>query len=162
MGKKAPPVYKLIDGNESEVERVKTSPELEYHMRDVREGRIFEILNGADSISIKAVETPGHLSDHLCFKLEEEFKGEGFSSIFTGDHIIGASSTYFTDYPKYFESLLKVKDLVESDKIETLYPAHSTSLYMKDICLPALPKVNDYIERRSQKDRKIEELADEI
>ena len=80
-------------------------------------------------------------------------------SIFTGDHIIGAKSTFFMDYPAYFKSLLKTKDIIEKFQVKTLYGAHSVSLYPKDVGLDASQKVNAYIKRRTKKDDKIEKLA---
>lgn len=49
--------------------------------------------------------------------------------------------------------------MIESHNIEILYPAHSVSLYKKDVCLKAKKKVEDYINRRVEKDRKIEKMA---
>jgi glyoxylase-like metal-dependent hydrolase (beta-lactamase superfamily II) len=49
---------------------------------------MFEI----EKLLIQPIHTPGHLSDHLCFLVTDE---EGKKSIFTGDHIVGASSTFF-------------------------------------------------------------------
>ena len=116
----------------------------------------------ADWVKVLPIETPGHLSDHLCFELIECIGGKIFKSIFTGDHIIGGDSTFFEDYPAYFASLQKTKKLVEEDQIETLYPAHSVSLYKRDICLPAQEKVDDYIKRREKKDRKLEKIANSL
>lgn len=116
----------------------------------------------ADWLKVMPVETPGHLSDHNCYQLIESIGGKQFKSIFTGDHIIGGDSTFFEDYPEYFKSLLKTKKIVMENQIETLYPAHSVSLYKHDICLPALAKVDDYITRRVKKDRKLEKIAEKL
>ena len=63
------------------------------------------------------------------------------------------------DYPAYFKSLLKTKDVIEKFKVKTLYGAHTLSLYTKDVALDAKSKVNEYIQRRTKKDDKIEKLA---
>ena len=80
-------------------------------------------------------------------------------SLFTGDSIIGSDSTFFMDYPSYFSSLLKTKELIVSHDISTLYVGHSLTLHTKDVCLAALPKVSAYIERRVRRDRHLETLA---
>ena len=80
-------------------------------------------------------------------------------SLFTGDSIIGANSTFFMDYPEYFKSLLKTKDLIIKHEIETLYVAHSLTLKTESIAIPALKKVNDYIDRRASRDKSLEKIA---
>ncbi len=68
--------------------------------------------------SLRAVATPGHTSNHLCFALE----GEGI--LFTGDHVMGWSTTIVSppdgDMTLYMESL---KRLLDRDERQLL-PAH--------------------------------------
>jgi glyoxylase-like metal-dependent hydrolase (beta-lactamase superfamily II) len=92
LGKREPIVYKFLDGNIVEKKRLNLMPKL--NINHTKEGDCFIV----DDMELCPIETPGHLSDHLCFLLKN---GEEYN-IFTGDHIIGADSTYFTDYPKYF------------------------------------------------------------
>ena len=40
-----------------------------------------------EGFTFEALHTPGHISNHLCFSLEEE------STLFTGDHVMGWSTT---------------------------------------------------------------------
>ena len=72
--------------------------------------------------TLRAVATPGHTSNHLCFALE----GEGL--LFTGDHVMGWSTTVVSppdgDMTLYMRSL---KDLLERD--DRLYlPAHGPAV----------------------------------
>ena len=57
--------------------------------------------------TIDAVHTPGHTSNHLCFALREE------QALFTGDHIMGWSTTVIAppdgDMAAYFRSLEVVR-----------------------------------------------------
>jgi glyoxylase-like metal-dependent hydrolase (beta-lactamase superfamily II) len=66
-----------------------------------------EIKDGASvpfgSKEILAVHTPGHTSDHLCFRLGE--------TLFTGDHIMEGSTVIMEDASAYLESLYLVADL---------------------------------------------------
>lgn len=78
-----------------------------------------DIIKG-DNWTIEAVHTPGHLSNHLCFALQEE------SALFTGDHIMGWSTTIvsppdgnMTDYLASLEKLIARED-------EIYYPTHGT------------------------------------
>mmetsp|Transcript_14025 Transcript_14025/g.23828 ORF Transcript_14025/g.23828 Transcript_14025/m.23828 type:complete len:193 (-) Transcript_14025:479-1057(-) len=113
LGKPTPRVYKYVDGCATELNRVKSYPELKDYIVNVREGDQFLIESEADpalngngdwgDITIFPIETAGHLSDHLCY-LVKEVTPDGSSnfSIFTGDQVIGASSTYFQDYVLYY------------------------------------------------------------
>lgn len=80
-----------------------------------------EIIEG-DGWTIEAVHTPGHTSNHLCFALREE------NALFTGDHIMGWSTTVISppdgDMAEYMASLDKV--LERGDK--RLIPCHGTTI----------------------------------
>jgi glyoxylase-like metal-dependent hydrolase (beta-lactamase superfamily II) len=71
-----------------------------------------------DSWTLKAVATPGHTSNHLCFELEEE------RILFSGDHVMGWSTTIVSppdgDMSAYMASLAKLQG--RDDR--RYYPAH--------------------------------------
>ena len=52
----------------------------------VRDGDILE----GDGFTIECVFTPGHTSNHMCYALKEE------KALFTGDHVMGWSTTVVT------------------------------------------------------------------
>lgn len=58
--------------------------------------------------TLRAVHTPGHTSNHLCFALEQE------RALFTGDHVMGWSTTVIAppdgDMAAYMQSLRKLLD----------------------------------------------------
>ncbi|MFM2070818.1 MAG: hypothetical protein RLZZ623_1081 [Actinomycetota bacterium] len=66
-----------------------------------------EIAAEGAAFTLRAVHTPGHTSNHLCFALEQE------RALFTGDHIMGWSTTVIGppdgNMRAYFESLRKVQ-----------------------------------------------------
>jgi len=72
--------------------------------------------------TLEAVATPGHTSNHLCFALA----GEGV--LFTGDHVMGWSTTVIAppdgDMTAYFASLDKL--LKRDDQI--YFPAHGPAV----------------------------------
>ncbi|RYY46245.1 MAG: MBL fold metallo-hydrolase [Sphingomonadales bacterium] len=76
-----------------------------------------ERLTGPDW-TITAVATPGHTSNHLCFALEET------GALFTGDHVMGWSTTVVAppdgDMADYMVSLDKL--MQREDRV--YYPAH--------------------------------------
>ncbi len=71
-----------------------------------------------DGWSLRAVHTPGHTANHLCYLLEEE------NTLFVGDHIMGWATTVISppdgDMRDYLASLKKVLDLAP----EKLAPTH--------------------------------------
>jgi glyoxylase-like metal-dependent hydrolase (beta-lactamase superfamily II) len=77
-----------------------------------------DLVIAGDGWSLRAVHTPGHTSNHLCFALEEH------RALFTGDHVMGWSTTVVSppdgDMRAYIESLRKVAR--RSDAV--LLPTH--------------------------------------
>ena len=80
-----------------------------------------DVLKG-DGWTLTALHTPGHLSNHLCFALEEE------KALFTGDHIMGWATTVVVppagDMQDYLDSLSLLN---ERDDI-IYYPTHGAPI----------------------------------
>ena len=72
--------------------------------------------------TFECVFTPGHTSNHMCFALNEE------KALFTGDHIMGWSTTVVTppdgDMAQYMDSVRKL----EARGDRTLYPTHGSPI----------------------------------
>ena len=68
--------------------------------------------------TLEAIATPGHTSNHICYALLEE------NAVFTGDHIMGWSTTVITppdgDMTDYMESL----DRIRAREFATMWPTH--------------------------------------
>jgi glyoxylase-like metal-dependent hydrolase (beta-lactamase superfamily II) len=68
--------------------------------------------------TLKALATPGHTSNHVCYALEEE------NALFSGDHVMGWSTTVVAppdgDMTAYMTSL----DKVIGRRFGRLFPAH--------------------------------------
>ena len=77
-----------------------------------------DIVFTASGITMRAVTTPGHTANHCCFTLEEE------STLFTGDHIMGWSTTVVSppdgSMREYIDSLRKVAARAD----QMLWPTH--------------------------------------
>jgi glyoxylase-like metal-dependent hydrolase (beta-lactamase superfamily II) len=84
----------------------------------VRDG---EIIRG-DGFTFACVHTPGHTSNHMCYALSEE------RVLFTGDHIMGWSTTVVTppdgDMAQYIASVEKLER--RGDRV--LYPTHGAPI----------------------------------
>ncbi|WP_394269478.1 MBL fold metallo-hydrolase [Qipengyuania sp.] len=72
--------------------------------------------------TLRALATPGHVSNHLCFALEES------SALFTGDHIMGWSTSVVVppdgDMAHYMASL----ELLATRDDRVYYPAHGEAV----------------------------------
>lgn len=91
-----PMVLKRIDGNTSELGRLENNPGLDEHLFHTEEGCKYEIEEeNGKVIEFYPINTPGHLSDHLIYLMKSNDKW----SLFSGDSIVGANSTFFMDYP---------------------------------------------------------------
>ncbi|CAN5355115.1 MBL fold metallo-hydrolase [soil metagenome] len=85
------------------------------------------ILTDGDAVAgegwtLRAIHTPGHTSNHLCYALEEE------QALFTGDHVMGWSTSVVSppdgDMTDYMLSLGKLME--REDGI--YYPAHGEAI----------------------------------
>jgi glyoxylase-like metal-dependent hydrolase (beta-lactamase superfamily II) len=100
------------------------------------------IIEGA-GWTIEAIPTPGHTSNHICYALVEE------NALFSGDHIMGWSTTVITppdgDMGAYLASLERVK----ARGFATLWPTHGPPV------TAVTPFVEAYIEHRRERERQI-------
>ena len=98
--------------------------------------------------TLEAIETPGHISNHVCFALLEE------SALFSGDHVMGWSTTVISppdgNMTDYYASL----DKVAARGFSTLWPTHGPP-----ITEPA-PFIAAYKAHRLDRERQIlEQIA---
>jgi glyoxylase-like metal-dependent hydrolase (beta-lactamase superfamily II) len=73
-----------------------------------------ELIQTGDGTALRALFTPGHEVDHVSFYLEDE------RVLFTGDCILGASSTTVRDLASYMHSL----ELLTRFPHDTICPGH--------------------------------------
>ena len=96
-----------------------------------------------DGWTIEAVHTPGHTSNHLCFGLREE------SALFSGDHVMGWSTTVIAppdgDMSAYLASLRLLLDRDDA----TYWPTHGGP-----ITEPA-PFVEAYLAHRLEREGQV-------
>ncbi|KAJ6443397.1 metallo-beta-lactamase domain protein [Purpureocillium lavendulum] len=91
----------------------------------IRDGQLFQV----EGASVRAVSTPGHANDHMCFLLEEE------NALFTGDNVLGHGFSVVQDLAEYMRSLARMAAL----GCAAGYPAHGDRIHN----LPA--KMREYI-----------------
>ena len=92
---------------------------------------------------LRAVYTPGHAPDHLCFVLEQE------QNLFSGDNVLGVGTTVIPggsgDLGDYMASL----DRLLAEAPRQIYPAHGPRIEH------GVAKVEDYIAHRLERERQI-------
>ena len=73
-----------------------------------------ELLRTGGGATLRALFTPGHEVDHVCYHLRED------RVMFTGDTVLGASSTSVGNLGDYMKSL----ELIQKFRHDTVCPAH--------------------------------------
>jgi len=96
-----------------------------------------------EGATLRAIHTPGHCVDHLCFVLEEE------RSLFSGDNILGVGTTVIPSRGgsllEYMASLHRV--LAEEPGV--IYPAHGPRIDT------GVAKIAEYIAHREEREEQI-------
>lgn len=129
-----------LDDEESDV-KVEESIDLAFAPDIVAlDGDVVAEIGGAP---MRAVHTPGHTSNHLCFSLEAE------RALFTGDHVMGWSTTVVSppdgDMGAYIASLTKVAGRHDA----TLWPTHGNPV--TDVA----PFLDGYLAHRLERERQV-------
>jgi len=105
----------------------------------IRSGDVFR----SEGATLRAIHTPGHAEDHICFYLEEE------RALFTGDLVLGAGTTVIPldggDMGAYLASLEQLLGL----ELERIYPGHGP------LIADPKAKLREYIEHRLARERQI-------
>jgi len=109
--------------------------------RSMGDGDLIE----ATEFVLRAVHTPGHASNHLCFVLEQE------RMLFSGDHIMEGSTVVIRppdgDMASYLQQLERIKTL--RPKLRSIAPGHGHLIEQ-----PAA-KVDEYLEHRAMREAQI-------
>jgi glyoxylase-like metal-dependent hydrolase (beta-lactamase superfamily II) len=123
---------------------------------DARDGlEIDRALGDGDLIEatefvLRAVHTPGHASNHLCFLLEQE------RMLFSGDHIMEGSTVVIRppdgDMAAYLEQLERLKGL--RPRLRSIAPGHG-HLIEKPVA-----KIDEYLEHRAMREQQVLKLAE--
>ncbi|MBA2609600.1 MAG: MBL fold metallo-hydrolase [Actinobacteria bacterium] len=104
---------------------------------DARDGYVVE----HGDFTLRAVHTPGHASNHLCWFLEDE------NLLFSGDHVMAGSTVVISppdgDMQRYLDSLERVLAM----NVAAIAPAHGPLLRNPDAVL------SGYIAHRIERER---------
>jgi endoribonuclease LACTB2 len=95
-----------------------------------------------EGATLRAIWTPGHARDHLCFYLEEE------RGLFTGDVVLGAGTTVIGDDGDLGDYLDSLRRLLTLD-VAVIYPAHGPTIHNPH------EKIEQYIAHRMLREEQI-------
>ncbi len=106
------------------------------HLRD---GQMVQ----AGELTVVAVHSPGHTSDHVVFHVPDE------GALFTGDAVLGRGTSFIDppdgDLAQYLRSLKRMQDL----GARTIYPGHGP------VVLRAAAKLQEYVDHRADREQQV-------
>ena len=96
-----------------------------------------------EGATLRALHTPGHAPDHLCFVVEED------DAMISGDNVLGVGTTVIPnesgDLGQYMASLARMRDEAPA----RIYPAHGPMI------ADGVAKIDEYIAHRHERERQI-------
>ncbi len=107
---------------------------------DVREGSLLDAGGGA---RLQALHTPGHSPESFCYYLADE------GVLFSGDTILGSTTTSVHDLADYMQSLERLRSL---PNLRVICPGHGPLIHNP------VETIADYISHRNQREQQIVEV----
>ena len=108
-------------------------------LEPLEDGSLIEYTGGF----LRAIHTPGHARDHLCFY--DDARG----LLFTGDHIVGEGTVFISPggggMGAYMASLERLLAL----EVRAIFPAHGPAIE------PGRPKIEEYLAHRRMRERQV-------
>lgn len=109
-------------------------------VRALRDGDVIELDGG---VRVQVLETPGHSRDSLCFYLEAE------GVLFTGDTLLGSTTTTVSDLAAYRRTLER---LLRLPNLRVICPGHGPLVF------DPRERIQMYIAHRNERERQILEF----
>ena len=97
----------------------------------------------AGGVRLQTLHTPGHSPESFCFYIEDE------GVLFTGDTILGGTTTSVQDLGAYMRSLGRMRDL---PNLQTLCPGHGP------VINEPVKVIDEYIAHRNERERQVLEV----
>ena len=103
----------------------------------LHDGQTIRLGNG---VNVQVITTPGHSVDSLCYYLEDE------GVLFTGDTLLGSSTTTVSDLPAYRKSLQR---LLELPNLKVICPGHGK------IVNDPRERLQQYVDHRNMREQQV-------
>ncbi|MCJ1384212.1 hypothetical protein MMC17_007328 [Xylographa soralifera] len=94
-----------------------------------------------EGATLRALHTPGHTPDHVCFLLAEE------GALFTGDNVLGHGTAVFEDLGLYLASLERMR--AEEGWVGRAYPGHG------EVVEEGRARVVEYVAHRRMREEEV-------
>ena len=101
-----------------------------------------------EGATLRAVHTPGHAEDHLCFVLEEE------GALFSGDNVLGVGTTVIPPFGGDLGVYMRSLDCLLAENPTLIYPAHGPRIE------DGRTKLREYIDHRQEREQQVLEALD--
>lgn len=96
-----------------------------------------------EGATLRAVHTPGHAPDHLCFVLEEE------QALFSGDNVLGVGTTVIPASTGSLADYMASLERMRGEGPRRIYPAHGP------VIEDGVAKIDEYLAHRRERERQI-------
>ena len=115
-------------------------------------GRVLEHDDVIESpeFSLRAVHTPGHASNHLCYVLEDE------GMVFTGDHIMNGSTVVIAPPDGNMAAYIRSLELLKNYDLKHIAPGHG------DVMSSPHEVVDWIIDHRYQREAKVMDRVQKV
>jgi ribonuclease/clavin/mitogillin len=108
-------------------------------VREIGDGAVVR----TEGATLRAIHTPGHAQDHLCFVLEEE------GSLFSGDNVLGIGTTVIPGQGGSLRDYMASLEAMLAEAPRTIYPAHGPRID------DGVAKIREYIDHRNEREEQI-------
>ncbi|MDH3212104.1 MAG: beta-lactamase-like protein 2 [Myxococcales bacterium] len=96
-----------------------------------------------EGATLRAIHTPGHAEDHLCFALEEE------AALFSGDNVLGVGTTVIPGHGGSLRDYMRSLERMLGEAPTAIYPAHGPRI------ADGTAKIREYIDHRNEREEQI-------
>ncbi len=97
---------------------------------------------------LRALFTPGHAPDHLCYVLEEE------GNLFSGDNVLGIGTTVIPATSGSLADYMNSLELALGESPNEIYPAHGPKIQS------GMTKIQEYLDHRRARERQVLEALE--
>lgn len=111
----------------------------DFEIHEIEDGDVIE----TEGATLRAIHTPGHAPDHICFMLEEE-KG-----LFTGDNVLGVGTTIIPAETGSLMEYMRSLECLLAQKPDCIFPAHGPRIDK------GREKIQEYIDHRLEREQQI-------